>query len=221
MRAHTRYSCKNACGLGQIREACGAHNGEKFVRNRGYRFILKDLGYQQARCALCINSTWINQLLLDYGIEPKIFRKMSWESLYGVQSSDLTRQILKELRPTNFWQMCDAVALPFARYESFDKGQVFRAPWFRKYPILVIEDVYEILLEEGYSQMEALEITDCFAEHNGRDDRRDLRDLLELYDVNATLCHILLDCRMLPPREHVIRELISQLTRVPVLVSQE
>ena len=190
------------------------------MRNRGYRFILRDLGYQQARCALCINSTWINQLLLDYGIEPRTFRKMTWEDLYDVQSTDLMRRILKELRPRNFWQMCDAVSLPFARYDSFEKGQVFRAPWFRKYPILVIEDVYEILLDEGYSQMEALEITDCFVEHNGMEDRRDLRDLLELYDVNDTLINILLDCRMLPPREHVIHEMISQLTRVPILVPQ-
>jgi hypothetical protein len=123
---------------------------EIFVRNRGYRFIIRDLGFQSGYCALCINSTWINQLLSEEGVDPRDFRRLSWEDLAAVQTDERARELIEDLRPRNFWQMCDVVSLMYVKYDSVGNGQAYRKRWFKQYPILVEEDIYEFLLEEGF-----------------------------------------------------------------------
>ena len=189
-----------------------------FVRNRGYRFIIRDLGFGQGYMALCINSTWINELLKEAGVDPGDFRRLSWEDLWEIQSSDRARSIIEELRPVNFWQMCDAVTMLHAKYGV--RGRVYRERWFKRYPLLVIEDVYELLLEEGFSNKEALEITEFFEDQNGSGDIRELRDFLELYDVPEGLSEALLCCRRLPRREQMIKEALRHISRANALVSE-
>ncbi|MCR5250285.1 MAG: hypothetical protein K6E50_06750 [Lachnospiraceae bacterium] len=189
------------------------------MRNRGYRFIIRDLGFQSGYCALCINSTWINELLIEAGVDPRDFRRLSWEDLCRVQTSERARSIMEELRPGNFWQMCDAVTMLHAKYDV--RGRVYRERWFKRYPLLVIEDIYELLLEEGFADKEALEITEFFEEQSKCYDWRELRDFLELYDVPEGLSEALLCCRYLPKREHMIREVLKHIARANVLVTEQ
>ena len=184
------------------------------MRDRGYRFIIRDLGFRQGCCALCINSTWINQLLLDNEVDPRIFRKLTWEDLCAVQTSGRARSVLEELRPRNFWQMCDAITMLYAKYET--RGRVYKEPWFKRYPVLVVEDVYELLLEEGFSTKEALEITEFFDTQQSDADRTELRDFLELYDVPDGLSEALMSCRSIPRRERMIQETLHQICKAIV-----
>lgn len=181
------------------------------MRNRGYRFILRDLGFQQGCCALCINATWINQLLYETGVDPRDFRKLTWEDLAVVQTSDRAKAVLEELRPKNFWQMCDAFSVLFAKYEA--RGRVYKERWFRRYPVLVIEDIYELLLDEGFSNKEALEIAEFFEAQQGDTDRTELRDFLELYDVPEGLSEAIMSCKSIPKREQMIRETMRQIAK--------
>ncbi len=64
------------------------------MRNRGYRFIIRDLGFGQGYMALCINSTWINELLRENGVDPRDFRRLSWEDLWEIQSSEKGRSVM-------------------------------------------------------------------------------------------------------------------------------
>ena len=186
-------------------------SGRESVRNRGYRFILRDLGFQQGYCALCINATWINQLLYEAGIDLREFRKLTWEGLYAVQNSDRAKSVLEEMRPKNFWQMCDAFTVLNAKYET--RGRVYKERWFRRYPVLVIEDIYELLLEEGFSNKEALEIAEFYEMQQGDPDRTELRDFLELYDVPDGLSEAIMSCRSIPKRELMIRETLRQIAK--------
>ena len=188
------------------------------MRNRGYRFILRDLGFQSGYCALCVNSTWINQLLIEEGVDPKDFRRLSWENLMDVQDSERGRELFEELRPKNFWQMCDAVTMMHAEYEL--PGEVYRESWFKRYPLLVIEDVYELLLEEGFSDKEALEITEFFEQQSDSPDWRELRDFLELYDVPEEMSEALLCCKKLPRRHEMIREVLKHIVKANALVAE-
>ncbi len=181
------------------------------MRNRGYRFILRDLGFQQGCCALCINATWINQLLYEAGVDPRDFRKLTWEDLYAVQNSERAKSVLEELRPKNFWQMCDAFTVLNAKYET--RGRVYKERWFRRYPVLVIEDIYELLLEEGFSNKEALEVAEFYETQQSDSDRIELRDFLELYDVPDGLSDAIMSCRMIPKRDQMIRETVRQITK--------
>ena len=189
---------------------------EIFVRNRGYRFIIRDLGFQSGYCALCINSTWINQLLSEEGVDPRDFRRLSWEDLAAVQTDERARELIEDLRPRNFWQMCDVVTMLHADYDL--DVEVYRARWFKRYPLLVIEDIYELLLEEGFYDKEALEITEFFEEQSSNPDWRELRDFLELYDVPEELSEALLCCNHLPRREEMIREVLKHIVKANALV---
>ncbi len=189
---------------------------ERVVRNRGYRFIIRELGVEQGFCALCINSTWINRLLEENDIDLRLFRKLTWEDLQQAVVSETAKTAVGEMKPFGFWQMCDAISVEYASYNI--QGKVYRQPWFRKYPILVLEDIYEILLDEGYGNQEALEVMQYFEEECGRDDKRALRDILELYDVPPSLSAVLMRCRWLPRREEMMGELMSCLKKASALV---
>ena len=181
------------------------------MRNRGYRFILRDLGFQQGCAALCINATWINQLLYEAGVDPREFRKLTWEDLYNVQTSERAKTVLEELRPKNFWQMCDAFTVLNAKYEA--RGRVYKERWFKRYPVLVIEDIYELLLDEGFSNKEALEIAEFYEAQQNDRDRTELRDFLELYDVPEELSEAIMSCRAIPKRDQMIRETLRQIAK--------
>ena len=181
------------------------------MRNRGYRFVLRDLGFQQGCAALCINSTWINQLLYEAGVDPREFRKLTWEDLYNVQNSERAKTVLEELRPKNFWQMCDAFTVLYAKYET--RGRVYKERWFKRYPVLVIEDIYELLLEEGFSNKEALEIAEFYEAQQNDHDKTELRDFLELYDVPEGLSEAIMSCRAIPKRDQMIREALRQIAK--------
>jgi hypothetical protein len=185
------------------------HGGRVCVRNRGYRFIIRDLGFDRGCAAMCINSTWINELLKDHGVDPVIFRKLKWNDLAAVCKSGRGRQIFEDLKPKNFWQMCDVVSLMYVKYDSVGNGQAYRKRWFKQYPILVEEDIYEFLLEEGFSQEEAMELTVFYKDHPEKKYRKDVRDMLELYDVPDDISSVILDAGRLPARENMIRELMK------------
>ena len=186
------------------------------MRNRGYRFIVRDLGFTNGSVAMCVNSTWINELLRANGIDPVIFRKLTWEDLVAAAGSERQRRVIADLRPRNFWQMCDTVSLMYTRYDSVDGTDAYMEPWFKHYPILVAEDIYEFMLDEGYSQEEAVELMEYCKDHIGDSDRSDLRDMLELYDVPDEISSVILDIRRLPSRERMIAELIKLLSRAAV-----
>lgn len=199
---------------------CVMHRGinsrgarELFVRNRGYRFIIRDLGFNSGCTALCINASWINGLLGEHGVDPVTFRKLSWQDLAEAAGTGISRRILSDLRPAGFWQMCDAVSLLHADYAGSEKGMAYRNSWFKEYPILVEEDIYEILLDEGFSQEDAMEITLWYRQHGESCDRSELRDMLELYDVPADISRILMNAAHLPSREKMIAELMKLLKK--------
>ena len=66
--------------------------------------------------------------------------------------------------------MCDVVSLMYVKYDSVGNGQAYRKRWFKQYPILVEEDIYEFLLEEGFSQEEAMELTVFYKDHPEKKD---------------------------------------------------
>ena len=155
-------------------------------------------------------------MLSEEGVDPRDFRRLSWEDLVAVQTGERARDLMEELRPRNFWQMCDVVTMLHADYDL--DCEVYRARWFKRYPLLVIEDIYELLLEEGFSDKEALEITEFFEEQSSNPDWRELRDFLELYDVPEELSEALLCCNHLPRREEMIREVLKHIVKANALV---
>ena len=191
------------------------------MRNRGYRFIIRDLGFGHGCAVMCINAACINALLKEYGIDPVIFRKLTWEDLAEGLSSDRGRVILEEMRPRNFWQMCDAISLLYTRYYSAEPGMAYKERWFRKYPILVEEDIYEFMLEEGFSQEEALEFTEFCKDHIQDTDKRDLRDMIELYDLPDEMAEVLMDIKLLPTRQRMIEELMAVIVRAVSITRRE
>ena len=149
--------------------------------------------------------------MYEAGVDPVEFRKLTWEDLYAVQTSERAKVVLEELRPKNFWQMCDAFTVLNAKYET--RGRVYKERWFRRYPVLVIEDIYELLLEEGFSNKEALEIAEFYEMQQGDPDNTELRDFLELYDVPDGLSEAVMACRTIPKREQMIRETMRQIAK--------
>lgn len=178
--------------------------GRNFVRNRGYKFVIKcsDEGYW----LLCINATWINQMLKERGIKPKDFRKLTYEDIARVQNSAEKKRLFMELRPTNFWQMCDTMALSFAKYK--DK-EAYKKNWFLKYPLFTLEDVYEHLMDADFQQEDAIRVMEfvrrgrCHTLSLSRD------EFLQLYDVPDELQESFSRCKHLPEREEVVQELLE------------
>ena len=105
-----------------------------FVRNRGYKFVIKcsDEGYW----LLCINATWINQMLKERGVRPKDFRKLSYDDIARAAQTEIQKRLFLEIRPNNFWQMCDTIALSCARYKC---PKAYRQEWFLNNPCLPVK----------------------------------------------------------------------------------
>ncbi len=178
--------------------------GENFVRNRGYKFIINEneTGYW----ILCINATWINHLLRDRGIEPRNFRALNWRDIAAAAPSEKLRKLVVALKPANFWQMCDVIALSESEYDD-DNMPIYRQRWFTRYPIFTVEDVYELLLENGFNQEDALRVTMVVRRGEESLDGVSLRDFLELYDVPEDLERVILRCNSLVSRHYVIDRL--------------
>lgn len=178
------------------------------MRNRGYKFIINrdsDLGYWM----LCINPTWINDMLKSRGIEPKLFRSISWKEIATQMTDRYSRELFCKLQPKNFWQMCDVFALTMSEYIDDYRMPVYEQSWFSKYPVFTAEDVYELLTDEGMEQEDALRIAEVV--RKGRCTIMDLsmREYLELYDVPDGLIDAITACELLADRQDVINGLLD------------
>ena len=176
--------------------------GEKLVRNRGYKFIINrdQIGYWM----LCINPTWINDILRDKNIDPRGLRSISWKEMAQQMTDRYSRELFMKLQPKNFWQMCDVFALTMSEYVEDYKMPVYKQKWFSRYPIFAAEDVYELLLEEGMEQEDALRITEVVRRGRCTIQEVSVRDFLELYDVPDQLIEAIRSCEFLADRQSVI-----------------
>ena len=182
---------------------------EFFVRNRGYKYIIKD--YIGGYLFMCINATWINQMLKDNGIKPREFRKLTYLDLADAQTSDYKERLFLSLKPKNFWEMCDTLALSMSEYDLPKLTRVYETRWFCEYPLFALEDVYEILKDKGMEQEDALRVMEfvrrgkCSTLALSRD------EFLQLYDVPEKMQLAIKSVRYLPSRELVIKELIHSI----------
>ena len=179
------------------------------VRNRGYKYIINS--DENGFWMLCVNPAWINELLRERGIEPKVFRSLSWKDIAGGIADERLKELFYILRPNNFWQMCDVVALSMSRYACED-SDVFYQNWFIRYPIFTLEDIFEILNEEELNQEDALRIMEVVRKGGKTDLNVSLRDFVELYDVSDRLTNAICKCEYLIPREKAIRTFLDILS---------
>ncbi len=178
----------------------------RVVRNRGYKYIIKS--DENGFWMLCVNPTWINELLRERGIEPRIFRSLSWEDIAVNIEDEKIRDLFYILRPTNFWNMCDVVALSMSTYNVEDED-VFWQNWFIKYPMFTLEDVYEILTDEGVCREDALRVTEVIRKGGKTEQSISLREFVELYDVPERLCGAVCKCGRLVSREKAIEAFLD------------
>ncbi|GEM_PF-3964449 len=181
------------------------------MRNRGYKFIVKctNEGYW----ILCVNATWINQILKDNGIRPRDFRRLTWEDLAKAQETEIGRRLFRELRPKNFWEMCDTMSLLYSNYELGENERVYHQEWFVRYPLFAREDIYELLLEEGLRQEDAVRVMEFVRRGKSSAQRLGWQEFLELYDVPEDLAEAFAHCSYLPPREKMVHALIQVIER--------
>lgn len=178
------------------------------MRNRGYKYIIKS-GHE-GYWLLCINAIWINQMLKDRGIRPKDFRQLTWKDLVRSQDSELEKKLFAELKPKNFWQMADTLALKYACYDLEKGSRLYEQEWFLKYPLFSREDVYELLLENGLRQEDAIRIMEVVRRGQCSTNLK-WQEFIELYDVPEGLIEAFSRCIYLPPREKIITYLLDAL----------
>lgn len=181
------------------------------MKNRGYKYVIKknSMGYM----LLCINATWINQLLKDRGIRPKDFRKLTYEDLAAVQTVEYRKRLFTDLKPKNFWEMCDTFALAYAEYDINPGEMVYQKAWFYKYHVFTVEDVYEILMQHDFQQEDALRIAEFARRGRCSTLRLSSDEFMQLYDVPEGLQEVLKKCKYIPPRDKVIHGLLDTIER--------
>lgn len=157
---------------------------------------------------MCINATWINQMLKDNGIKPRDFRKLTYLDMADVQTSAFREKLFLTLKPKNFWEMCDTLALSMAEYDIPEGRGVYETRWFCEYPLFSLEDVYEILLDKGMEQEDALRVMEFVRRGKCTTLTLSKDEFLQLYDVPDKMQTAIKSCKYLPAREQVIRELI-------------
>ncbi len=194
------------------------------MKNGGFRYIIRKNGFCEGYLIFCVNDIWVERLLLENGIDLQEFRRLSWEDFAVALENGKAKHIIEDLQPTDFWQLCDAVALSHAKFDFFAEGgrsiegeDVYRSSWYKKYPFAVYEDLYERMLEEGYESGESLELMTYFVERSGNTPWQDWRDMIELCDVEGEMEEAMLHCVYLPPRDKMIREVVATLQRAVVL----
>ncbi|MBQ8261136.1 MAG: hypothetical protein IJZ00_02515 [Lachnospiraceae bacterium] len=172
------------------------------MRNRGYKFIIKSS--PEGYWFFCINATWINDMLKERGIRPRKFKELTWEDLAEVTESEAKKRLFSELQPKNFWQMCDTLAITYAVYDLGDSQRVYENDWFYRYPIFTREDIYEILLDEGFREEDALRVMEFVRRGGSMTNNLNMNEFLELYDVPDGLAYAIGMCLKLPSREKVV-----------------
>lgn len=174
------------------------------MRNRGYKFVIKcsDEGYW----LLCINATWINQMLKERGVRPKDFRKLTYDDIARAAQTEIQKRLFLEIHPNNFWQMCDTIALSCARYKC---PKAYRQEWFLKYPLFTCEDVYEHLMDAGFQQEDAIRVMEFVRRGKCRTLSLSREEFLQLYDVPEELQFAFSQCASLPSREEVVQSLLD------------
>lgn len=195
------------------------------MRHRGYKYIIKnnDLGY----LFLCVNASWINQMLKERGIRPRDFKKISWEDIAGVQTDDRRKRLFASLQPKSFWEMCDTLALCYAEYECDENrsahaklySKVYEKDWFIKNPIFTQEDIYEILLERGFQQEDALRVMEVVRRGRCCSLKLSHDEFMQLYDVPEDIYQVIKHCKYIPPREKVVHNLLDSIERAAYMAS--
>lgn len=192
------------------------------MRNRGYKYIIKQnsLGY----LFLCINATWINHMLRERGINPSDFRKLTYEDIAAVQTDNRKKSLFTRLKPKSFWEMSDTLALFYAEYdlssesvnESKDKKnniKLHEEEWFIKHPVFTQEDIYELLLEKGMEQEDALRVMEVVRRGRCCTLKLSHDEFMQLYDVPEEVYSVIKKCKYVPPREKVIQSLLDSIER--------
>lgn len=177
------------------------------MRNRGYKYMIKSSGH--GYLLLCVNATWINLMLEEQGIVPKEFRALTYEEIARAIPDEYTKALFLTLKPKNFWQMCDTLALSVATYDEKDIRRVYHSKWFIKYPLFTKEDVYEHLMDAGFCQEDALRVMEFVRRGKCKTLKLGRREFLELYDVPEEMEEAILHCRKLPPRDEIISLMIE------------
>lgn len=195
------------------------------MRNRGYKYIIKknSSGY----LFLCINATWISQMLKDRGIRIKDFKKLTWEDLASVQTDERRRRLFTALKPKSFWEMCDTLSLSYAEYELDEPRsarsklytKVYQKEWFIKNPVFTQEDIFEILLERGFQQEDALRVMEVVRHGKCLTLTLSPDEFMQLYDVPDDLYGVIKRCKYIPPREKVIQTLLDSIERAVYILS--
>lgn len=162
---------------------------------------------------MCINATWINHMLKDRGIRPRDFRKLTYEDLAAVQGNELRRSLFLELQPKNFWQMCDTLALAYAEYDIEPGDSIFKHDWFHKNPVFAVEDVYEILLDRGFWQEDALRIMEFARRGKCCTLKLSSEEFMQLYDVPEDMQNVIRRCKYIPHRDRIIQMLLDSIER--------
>lgn len=177
------------------------------MRNRGYKFIINrnECGYWM----LCINPTWINDMLRSNGIDPKMFRSISWQEIAATLKDRYAKELFVRLRPSNFWQMCDVYALSMSEYTYDFETPIYSQSWFSTYPIFTAEDVYELLRDEGLEQEEALRVTEAVRKGKTSIQGISILEYLELYDVDDRLIDAICQCEFLADRQDAIAGVVE------------
>lgn len=176
------------------------------MRNRGYKYIIKNR--EDGYWLLCVNAVWINQMLKERGIRPKEFRQLTWRDLADVQENEAGKRLFIGLKPTTFWQMVDTLSLRYASYDLEKGSSLYQQKWFLKYPLFAQEDVYELLLENGLKQEDALRIMEVVRKGQCRNHLK-WQEFIELYDVPEGMIEAVSRCGYLPPRERVVSRLLD------------
>ena len=182
------------------------------MRNRGYKFIINrnECGYWM----LCINPTWINDMLRSNGIDPKLFRSISWQEIASVTKDRYAKELFVKLQPANFWQMCDVYALSMSEYTYDFETPIYNQSWFSTYPIFTAEDVYELLRDDGMEQEEALRVTEAVRKGKTSIQGISILEYLELYDVDDRLIDAICQCEFLADRQEAITGLVDTAKKI-------
>lgn len=159
-------------------------------------------------------------MLKERGINPREFRKLTWEDIAKVQTDDRKRRLFVSLKPKSFWEMCDTLSLAYAEYDIDNKSdnkaaniKLHEEEWFIKHPIFTQEDIYEILLEKGMEQEDALRVTEVVRRGKCCTLKLSHEEFMQLYDVPEEIYNVIKKCKYIPPREKIIQSLMDSIER--------
>lgn len=166
-------------------------------------------------------------MLRDRGIKPREFRKLTYKDIARVQTDDRRRRLFNALQPKSFWEMCDTLALSYAEYE-FDENRsarsklytkIYEKDWFIKTPIFVQEDIFEILLERGFQQEDALRVMEVVRRGRCCTLKLSHDEFMQLYDVPEDVYEVIRHCKYIPSREKVVSTLLDSIERAIFMAS--